>query len=138
MNNFPDDFNINSDYATISHVGDASVQLVLPAGLSIPPSTNYVQKKEMDLVATGILRLLVSTSKYPHRKVVSSSMSLTRNFKVDTGETTPTTVLIVGWLQSNGVAACSLSIPNVFNTTLFYTGGTEVFTVEARAMTLPY
>ena len=138
MNNYPDDFNISSDYATISHTGSSSAQLNLPTGLTIPPNSIYIQKKEMPLASVGILRLIVSSSTNPNRKVTSSSMALMRNFRLPTGEVTPMTVMIVGWLQSSGTAVCSMSVSNVYNGVLTYVGATETFTVEARAMTFPY
>jgi hypothetical protein len=138
MNNYPDDFNISSDYATISATGGSIMSFTLPGGISIASNTVYFQKQEINMTNVGILRLLVSTSTNPDRAITASKIDFVRTFAVSGGGTTPTSVLISGWRESKNKIVCALSIFNPYDTAIINQNATETFYIDVRTMTFPY
>ena len=138
MNNYPDDFNISSDYATISAIDRGVLQFPLPQNLTLGPGGVHIDKKEIYVDKNGILRLLISASTHPERTMISSNISFTRNFKVSGGGTSPIGISISGWRESENKIVCALSVMNPYIDTITNLNPTETFTVEARIMTFPY
>lgn len=145
MNNYPDDFNISSDYATISATGRSIMSLTLPGGISIASNTVYFQKQEINMTNVGISRLLVSTSTNPERAITASRVTFTRTFAIASGSTpfasggtTPMSILISGWRESKNKIVCALSISNPYDATVINQNATETFYVDARDVTFPY
>lgn len=145
MNNYPDDFNISSDYATISAKERGITQLVLPQGLSVASGGYYIQIQENYIAGDGILRLLVNSSTNPERAITASRVTFTRTFAIASGSTpfasgstTPMSILISGWRESKNKIVCALSISNPYDATVINQNATETFYVDARDMTFPY
>lgn len=138
MNNYPDDFNISSDYATISGKEKGTTQLVLPKGLSIAGGAYYIQTQQSHIVGNGMIRLLISNSTNPDRAITAAKVSVTRTFITASGDTTPIVIIISAWRESKNKVVCALSMFNPYDIAIINQNATETFYVDVRTMTFPY
>ena len=136
MNN-PNEFIINSDFASLGQGPEANVSMSAPSGLSISAGQAYINTQTVQLPGNGHLRIKATSPSFTGT-VSSSRIDVSRQWSLSGSPNINLQFILLINRDDNNTIRVTLTVFNPYGSTVSLLGGSMSFSLNIKELVLPF